>query len=156
MSRCLGAKGRRAVGKRFLPPGLGSRSNARGGVPRTKPQGFMRTKRAVAVDPDKATTPTAVRRLLSEISTEDLEPLVVEVIREHRRRLQRAQALFETLERKDENPSVFAELRQLRQDYYMAMLNLHAQHQLVSLVVAALGYVPDVDGPPSATDAPTR
>ena len=37
MSRCLGAKGRRAVGKRFLPPGLGSRIFVCGGAPRTKP-----------------------------------------------------------------------------------------------------------------------
>lgn len=114
----------------------------------------MRMKRAAAVERDKATTPTAVRGLLSEISTEDLEPLVVEVIREHRRRLQRAQALFDTLERKDADPSAVDELRHLQQDYSMAMLNLQGQHQLVSLVVAALGYVPDVDGPASATNAP--
>jgi hypothetical protein len=114
----------------------------------------MRTKRAVAVERDKAATPTSVHRLLSDTAPEELEPIAVEVIREHRRRLQRAQELFETLERKDEERATAAELRQLRQDYQMAKLNLHGQHQLVSLVVAALGYVPKVDGPPSATDAP--
>jgi DNA-binding transcriptional regulator YdaS (Cro superfamily) len=114
----------------------------------------MRTKKAVAVEPDNAATPTAVRRLLGEISTEDLEPLAVEVIREHRRRLQRAQELFETLERKDEERATAPELRQLRQDYRMAMLNLHGQHQLVSLVVAALGYVPDVDSQPPDDSTP--
>lgn len=106
----------------------------------------MRTKRAVAVEPDQAATPTAIRRLLSEISTEELEPLAVEVIRVHRRRLQRAQELFEALERNGEERAPAAALRQLRQDYRMAMLNLHGQHQLVGLVVAALGYVPDVGG----------
>ena len=114
----------------------------------------MVTKRAVAVEPDKAATSTAVRRILSEISAEDLEPLAVEIIREHRRRLQLAEDSFEVLESKGAASSAIAELRQLQQDYRMAMLNLHAQHQLVSLVVAALGYVPDVDGPPSAKDAP--
>lgn len=114
----------------------------------------MRTKRAVAVDPDKATTPTAVRRLLSEISTEDLEPLAVEVIREHRRRLQRAQDLFESLESKDEDTWDVVDLHQLQHDYRMAMLNLHAQHQLVSLVVAALGYVPHADPQSCAITSP--
>lgn len=112
----------------------------------------MRKKRAV--EPDKAAIPMAIRRLLSEISTEELEPIAVEVIRDHRRRLQRAQELFELLEREEEDPSTREELHQLRQDHRLAMLNLHAQHQLVSLVVAALRFVPDVDGPPSATDAP--
>lgn len=111
-------------------------------------------KRAVAVEPEKAATSTAVRRLLNELSTGELEPLAIEVIREHRRRLQRAQELFEALERGPELPSTAAERRQLQQDHRMAMLNLHAQHQLVSLVVTALGYVPDVDSPSSATDAP--
>lgn len=112
----------------------------------------MRTRRAV--EPDTAATSTAVRRLLSELSIEELEPIAVEVIREHRRRLQRAQDLFEVLERNDEYPAAGAELVRLRQDYRMAMLNLYGEHQIVSLVVAALGYVPDVDGPASAKDAP--
>jgi len=114
----------------------------------------MRMKRAVDVEPDKAATSTAVRRLLNEISTDELEPLAIEVIREHRRRLQHAEDLFEALERGAEHRSTPAERLQLLQDHRMAMLNLHAQHQLVSLVVTALGYVPDVDGPSSATDAP--
>ena len=103
----------------------------------------MRTRRAV--EPDTAATSTAVRRLLSELSIEELEPIAVEVIREHRRRLQRAQNLFEALEPNDENRAASEEVVRLRQDYRMAMLNLHGQHQLVSLVVTALGYVPDVD-----------
>lgn len=115
---------------------------------------FMRTKRAVDVEPNRSATPTAVRRLLSEISTDELESIAVEVIRDHRRRLQRAQELFELLERKEEDISTRDELHQLRQEHRMAMLNLHAQHHLVNLVVSALGYVPDVDGAPSATDAP--
>lgn len=114
----------------------------------------MRVKRAVAVEPDTAATPTSVRRLLSDTSAEELEPIAVGVIREHRRRLQRAQELFETLERKDEERATAAALRQLRQDYRMAILNLHGQHQLVSLVVAALGYVPDVDSQPPDESTP--
>lgn len=104
-------------------------------------------KRAIAVEPANAATHTAVPGLLGELSIEELVPIAAEVIREHRSRLQLAQELFETLERKDEEPATAAELRQLRQDYRLATLNLHGQHLLVSLVVAALGYVPEVDSP---------
>ena len=38
----------------------------------------------------KASTPAATRRLLTDLSFDELEPIAVEVIREHRRRLQRA------------------------------------------------------------------
>ncbi|MBN9310969.1 transcriptional repressor TraM [Devosia sp.] len=112
----------------------------------------MRTKRAV--EPDTAATSTAVRRLLSELSIEELEPIAVEVIREHRHRLQRAQDLFEALERNDEDPVAGEEVVRLRQDSRIAMLNLHGQHQIVSLVVAALGYVPDVDSQATADRSP--
>ena len=64
----------------------------------------MRMKRAVAVEPDKAATSTAVRRLLNEISTDELELLAIQVIQEHRRRLQRAEELFEALERGADPP----------------------------------------------------
>jgi len=109
----------------------------------------MRMKRVDAVEPDQAATPTAVQRLLSELSIEELEPIAAEVVREHRRRLQRAQDLFETLEHNGENRAASGEVVRLRQDYRVAMLDLHGQHQLVSLVVAALGYVPDVDSQPN-------
>lgn len=112
----------------------------------------MRIKRAVAIEPNNAAPPTAVRRLLSDISVEELERLATEVIREHRHRLQRAQELFEVLELAEEPVSNAAKRLQLRQEYRLAMLNLHAQHQLVSLIVAVLGYVPNVDDPPSAID----
>jgi len=112
-------------------------------------------KRAVAVGPHKAATPTAVRRILDEISTQELEPLAVEGIQEFRRRLQRVEELYEALEPAVESPSAAAARFQLRQDHRMAMLNLHAQHLLVSLVVAALGYVPDVDGSTSANNTPS-
>lgn len=116
----------------------------------------MRTKRAASAEPAKAAPPPAVRRLLSGLSTEELEPIAVEVIREHRQRLQLSQELFETLERKEEERATAAELSQLRRDYRLATLYLHGQHQLVSLVVAALGYVPDVDSQPSDEASLTR
>ncbi len=106
----------------------------------------MRTKPRAAVELDNAATPTAVRQLLSELTSEELEFIAVEVIREHRRRLQCAQELFECIETHDTGRVAVERLAHARQAYRIAMLNLHAQHHLVSLVVAALGYVPEVDG----------
>lgn len=134
----------------FITPGLGSWSFVRGGVPRTKPQGLYAHETSRRRRARQSRDATAVRRLLSELSTEELEPLAVEVIREHRRHLQRAQELFEGIE----SPTGVEGLVQRRHDYRMALLNLHGQHQLVGLVVAALGYVPDVDDPSSATTSP--
>lgn len=113
-------------------------------------------KRAVAVEPANAAPRTAVPSFLSELSTEELEPIAVKVILEHRQRLQLSQELFETLERKEEERATAAELSQLRRDYRLATLYLHGHHQLVSLVVAALGYVPDVDSQPSDEASLTR
>lgn len=106
----------------------------------------MRMKRAVAVEPDKTATPSTSRRLIDDLSVQELEPLAIEVIREHRRRLKRAQDLFEAIEREPETTSPGDEFCDRRQDYRMALLNLNAQHELVRIVVDALGYVPEVDG----------
>lgn len=107
----------------------------------------MRSRRTVYVEPAKAAPPTAVVRLLSEMSTDDLEAVAVDVVREHRRRLQCAQQLFEAIERdrKTESLAPAANPARLRHDYRMALVNLHGQHQLVSLVVGVLGYVPRLD-----------
>ena len=145
MSRCLGAKGLRDCLWRFSNPRLGVMVLFAGAYRGPSRRVFMRTKRVEAVDPDEAATPTAVQRLLRGLSIEELEPIAIEVVREHRRRLQYAQDLFEVLERNDENRAASEEVVRPRQDYRMALLNLHGQHQLVSLVVAALGYVPEVD-----------
>ena len=68
------------------------------------------------------------------------------MIREHRCRLQKAQDLFEEIGRIETSGGENKHLEPLQHDYRIALLNLHAQHQLVSLVVNRLGYVPEVDG----------
>lgn len=68
------------------------------------------------------------------------------MIREHWCRLQKAQDLFEEIGRKEPSGGQDEDLGSIQHDYRVAMLNLHVQHQLVSLVVNRLGYVPEVDG----------
>ena len=68
------------------------------------------------------------------------------VIREHRCRLHKAQDLFEEISRREGAGAGDDQLDPLQHNYRIAMLNLHAQHQLVSLVVNRLGFVPEVDG----------
>ncbi len=106
----------------------------------------MSTKRAVDVEPDRDATANGIRRLLGGLPTDELEQIAVEVIREHRRRLQLAQELFEALERAGQDHAGPDALPRLHRDYRLATLNLHGQHALVSLVVELLGYVPEVDG----------
>lgn len=54
--------------------------------------------------------------------------------------------MFEEIGRLEASVGQDNVLEGLQHGYRIAMLNLHAQHQLVSLVVNRLGYVPDVDG----------
>lgn len=75
-----------------------------------------------------------------------MERLATAVIREHRVRLQKAQDLFEQIGRLEASDVPTHELEPVTDAYRIAMLNLHAQHQIVSLVVEKLGYVPVVDG----------
>jgi hypothetical protein len=87
----------------------------------------------------------AIDHVLGEMSIEELEMVAVDVIREHRRRLQCAQDLFDQLELLDAAADNAIQPGALQHDYRVSLLHLSAQHQLVGAVVAALGYVPDGD-----------
>jgi hypothetical protein len=87
-----------------------------------------------------------IQTLLEDLTADELERVAAAVIREHRCRLQKAQDLFEEIGRIETHGGQDEDLEPLQHDHRIAMLNLHAQHQLVSLVVNRLGYVPEVDG----------
>ena len=106
----------------------------------------MRTMPGVHIGPDQAPTSSVIESLLGELTADELERVATAVIREHRCRLQKAQDLFEEIGRREASGGKDDDLDPLQYDYRLAMLNLHAQHQLVSLVVNRLGYVPEVDG----------
>ena len=106
----------------------------------------MRTKPGADIGPDPTPTSSVIQTLLEELTAEELERVAEAVIREHRCRLHTAQTLFEEIGRHQAAGAQDEDLDCLQHDYRIAMLNLHAQHQLVSLVVNRLGHVPEVDG----------
>lgn len=106
----------------------------------------MRTKPAVDIGPDQATTSSVIQTLLEELTADQLERVAAAVIREHRCRLEKTQHLFERIGRLEATGALDEDLERLHHDYRIAILNLHTQHQLVSLVINRLGYVPEVDG----------
>ncbi|MCT9000579.1 MULTISPECIES: transcriptional repressor TraM [Chelativorans] len=103
----------------------------------------MRTKPDLDIGPGRAATSSVINALLAELTENELEQVAIAVIRENRSRLQKAQELFEEVSQLD---AVGSRDEQLRHDYWIAMLNLHAQHQIVRLVVERLGFVPEIDG----------
>lgn len=84
--------------------------------------------------------------MLEELTTDELERVAATVICEHRCRVQKAQDLFEEIARLEAGNAQGDHLDALHHEYRVAMLNVHTQHQLVSLVINRLGYVPEVDG----------
>ncbi|WP_295810888.1 transcriptional repressor TraM [uncultured Nitratireductor sp.] len=106
----------------------------------------MRTKTDVDIGPERAATSSVIKALLADLIEYELEQVAIAVIRENRNRLQEAQELFEEIGRLEAASPTDEQLGQLRHDYRIAMLNLHSHHQVVSLVVERLGFVPEVDG----------
>lgn len=106
----------------------------------------MRTKPNITIGSHQAATSSVIQALLGDLTGDELERVAVAVIRENRSRLQEAQELFEEIGRLEVTDPANEPLEQLRHDYRVSMLNLHAHHQLVSMVVELLGFVPQIDG----------
>lgn len=106
----------------------------------------MPTKPDVDIKHDAIPNLSEVGGLLSELTSSELERVAIAVIREHRTRLQRAEDLFNEVNRIEADSPCEQDLEQVTHDYRLALLNLHAQHQLVSTIIRYLGYVPEVDG----------
>jgi len=106
----------------------------------------MPTKPDVDNEPRSAPTSGGVHTLLAELTSGELERVAIAVIREHRNRLQLAEDLFDEINRIEAASTPEQDLVQVTHDYRLALLNLHAQHELVSMVLKCLGYVPEVDG----------
>ncbi len=105
----------------------------------------MRTKPGADIGPDQAKTSNTIQALLAELTDAELEHVAITVIRDYQCRMRKAQAIFEELSQL-EAAETQQDVECRRHDYRVAMLNVHAQHQLVSLVVSRLGHVPEVDG----------
>lgn len=105
----------------------------------------MRTKPGADIGPDQAKTSNTIQALLAELTCDELEQVASAVIRDYQCRMREAEAIFQELS-KLEAAGPREDLASRRHDYRVAMLHVHAQHQLVSLVVNRLGHIPDVDG----------
>ena len=92
--------------------------------------------------PKQAPISSVIQALLEEFTADELERVAATVIRERRCRVQKAQDLFEEIARLEAADAQGDHLDALQHEYRVAMLNVHAQHQLVSLVIKRLGYVP--------------
>jgi hypothetical protein len=106
----------------------------------------MRTKPGVDIKPSPGASSSVIQTFLSDLSADELKRVAVTVIREHRHRLEAAQELFEEINRLEASGADGGDLDGITHNYRIALLNMHAQHQLVGLVVERLGYVPEVDG----------
>lgn len=71
-----------------------------------------------------------------------LERVALDVIREQRRILEQAQALYEKLSTLEAEASLDEEIEDLRHDYRLALLMMRAHHQITSAVIDKLGHVP--------------
>ena len=113
-------------------------------------------KPGAAIGLNQVPSAREIHTLLEELTADELERVAAAVIREHRDRLQKAQDLFGEVDRLEVAGVADHDIDRTQHDYRIAMLNLHAQHQLVSLVVSRLGYVPEVGGATDPEPAPNH
>lgn len=77
---------------------------------------------------------------ISDLKPQEIKKLTVAAIREHRRRLDRAQKLHERIEASDPG-----DLDRLKCDYDEAMRIHESHHMVVHMLVDILGYVPKLE-----------
>jgi len=105
----------------------------------------MRTKPGADIGPDQAKTSNTIQALLAELTCDELEHVAGAVIRDYQCRMRKAEAIFEELSQL-QAAGARQDVECRRHEYRVAMLNVHAQHQLVNLVVSRLGHIPEVGG----------
>jgi len=83
--------------------------------------------------------------LLQGLTASELEQTAIEVILVHRRHVDEAETLFEKVEEAKTQAVDPTELAMLRRTYRVSMMRVHSFRFVVSAVVDALGYVPQVE-----------
>lgn len=143
MSRRPGAKGRRDRLERFSNPRLGVEIFlCRGGAPRRKPRDDLQLSEPFALKLEPSSAKHSIAAILVGLNEPALERVALDVIREQRRRLEHAQALYEKLSTLEANAPLEEEGEDLRHDYRLALLMMRAHHQITSAVIDRLGRVP--------------
>ncbi|MGX9181980.1 transcriptional repressor TraM [Mesorhizobium sp. BHbdii] len=84
----------------------------------------------------------AISALLSELTMEELARVAEDVVRENRRRVSLAQSLFDKLQTTRSGATENGE--ELLHAYRLSLLKLRMHHELVRIVIAELGHVPDI------------
>ncbi|MEO4044988.1 transcriptional repressor TraM [Hoeflea sp.] len=82
--------------------------------------------------------------ILEDLTSEELSKLVTDCIRENHQHLERSQLLFDQIEACQSSCASEDDLRELRHSYRHALLKLKIHHELVRIVIDALGYVPNI------------
>tara|TARA_R100001129_G_scaffold159527_3_gene123734 strand:+ start:12241 stop:12558 length:318 start_codon:yes stop_codon:yes gene_type:complete len=80
--------------------------------------------------------------ILVGLNESALERVALDVIREQRRRLEHAQALYEKLSTLEAEALLDEKADNLRHDYRLALLMMRSHHQVTSAVIDKLGRVP--------------
>jgi TraR antiactivator len=81
----------------------------------------------------------SIAAILNGLDASALERVALDVIREQRRLLERAQALYENLSTLEAEARLNQETENLRHDYRLALLMMRAHHQITSAVIDKLG-----------------
>ena len=143
MSRCLGAKGLRDRLWRFSNPRLGSRSCSFAGAHRGP------SRRVGAILPDFLSLELkpncsrhAIETILAQLEQDELEQLAIDIIREQRCRLAKAQELYELLGTLEQGSGDDSLVGQRRHEYRLALVMMKAHHPIAATVINKLGYMP--------------
>ncbi|WP_162787280.1 transcriptional repressor TraM [Notoacmeibacter marinus] len=84
----------------------------------------------------------SIASILAGLSEHALERVALDAIREQRRRLEHAQALYEKLSMLEAEAPLDEDAETLRRDYRLALLMMHVHHQIASVVIDKLGHIP--------------
>lgn len=137
MSRCLGAKGHRAVGKTVSTLRLGFKDRLRGRTAVQAAGGSLVGKGEATELPNFHGVEPALVELVASLDAASLERIAVLAILEHRRLLDIAENAFGELQRSGSDETA-------RDAYVCAMLNSKVQTLVVAFLVDRLGHVPEV------------
>ena len=143
MSRHPGAKGRRDRRRRFSNPRLGVEIFSSAGAHRRPSRGTLPLlPEPISLNLEPTKPKHSIAAILAGLNDVALERLALDVIREQRRHLERAQTLYEKLSVLEAEAPLGDETEDLRHDYRLALLMMRAHHQITSAVIDKLGRVP--------------
>ena len=86
----------------------------------------------------------AIETILAELEQDELERLAIDIIREQRCRLAKAQELYELLGTLGQGSGEDSLANQRRHEYRLALVMMNAHHPIAAIVIDRLGYIPQL------------